>query len=643
MTALAAYWHFYEAPDAQANCERMLGSQRIYAPQDRPVVTGSGSFALGRCLNRFLPEDRFDRGPMSGGGGRFLLVADVRLDNRDALLSALGLAVSDAVTLSDAALLMRLWERWEEACVSRLSGDFAFVLWDYRKERLFLARDFLGHRPLHYHVCHHLVAVASMPKGLHVLPEVPYEPNRSRAAAFLARVPDLGPETYFDQICRVEPGNLVTVDRQGLRSESYWRPDLTPLRLRDGREYADGLRERLSVASKRALRGAGATVGCQLSGGLDSSSVLASAAPLAAEAGSRVVAFTAVPGDLAAEERSGRFIDEGHHAALTVKRFANVDHTLVRSDGRSPLEGIDRNFYLYDSPIPNLANLGWWDSINDAAKGAGIKVLLTGQLGNLTISYMGIETLPALLAEGKWLSLARLMIQLVSNGVPVGDVASWTCGPFVPPGLWKTVTSLAGRPRFDPVRDGALRGDRSAKTGPRPDASRADASCRPRRGGAELRVRAMQRVDIGNYNKGIIAGWGVDVRDPTADRDLVEYCLRVPLGEFIADGVPSSLVRRAFAHVLPEEVLMEKRRGYQGADWYLGVQKGQAALREEVARIGASAAGSDIINVEKLRSLIEELPKSGWQRRATEIRYRTALLRAVSIGHFLRKASGSNG
>src|ERR1700675_4738250 len=81
MTALAGLWHFDGQPDAADGCARMLAAQKFYGPH-AGAQWSDGDVALGRQLMRVLPEDAFDRQPLVGGGGRYILVADIRLDNR---------------------------------------------------------------------------------------------------------------------------------------------------------------------------------------------------------------------------------------------------------------------------------------------------------------------------------------------------------------------------------------------------------------------------------------------------------------------------------------------------------------------------------------------------------------------------------
>src|SRR4051794_30227055 len=176
MSALAGRWNFDGKPDADAACERMLRSQLMYGPHDERRWS-DGFIAMGRRLFRTLPEDRYDRQPLFGADGRLVLVADVRLDDRAELAPALRLDAADAGRLCDAALLLAALERWGEAAVDRLVGDFAFALWDRHARSLTLARDFLGQRPLHYHRGDNFLAFATMPKGLHALTEIPYAPD----------------------------------------------------------------------------------------------------------------------------------------------------------------------------------------------------------------------------------------------------------------------------------------------------------------------------------------------------------------------------------------------------------------------------------------------------------------------------------
>ena len=642
MTALAGYWAFGHADEPRSCCERMLRAQQIYAP-DPPVAWNGGDIALGRRLFSTLPEDRYDRGPVSGGGGRWTLVADVRLDNRAELCDALGIEAGRAAILSDSAMVMAAVERWEEDVLDRLIGDFALALWDRDRARVLRARDFMGQRPLHSHREAGFFAFATMAKGLHALPQIPTAPNCEAIAAFVALMPEDGPETYYAGVEKVQAGHVMTVTRDSMRTERWYRPPARELKLKDTQEYAEALRAHFDRAVADRLRGAGAGVATHLSAGLDSSTVTATAARLLAPGGGRLTAFTAVPRDGFSDPEGPEVIfDEGPHAARVAALYPNIEHVRVSSNG-SPVANLDRYFFLHERPVLNLCNTVWIDRIHDQARERGLRILLTGARGNMSFSYDGMAFLTQLASSGRLLRLARESWSLVRGGTRVGTVAARAIGPFVPAPMWRAISRLRGKGRkltdytaINPEAIKAMRLDELA-------AERGlDPAYRPRRDAHESRVWVLTRSEMGNYYKGTIAGWGLDTRDPTADRRLVEFCLGVPLEEYLRDGQRRALARTAFADRLPSAVIEEQRKGYQGADWYEGATEARGAIAEELGRIAASTQARPALDVGRMERLVRDWPAGGWAKPGTLEQYRSALLRGVSAGHFVRKASGSN-
>jgi asparagine synthase (glutamine-hydrolysing) len=640
VTALAGYWSLSERSDVDRSCAAMLRAQKIYAPDSAASGQWSdGQVAMGRRLFSLLPEDKYDRGPVVGEGGR-VLVADIRLDNREELLSALNIVAGDGRLLSDTGLLMAALDRWDEAAIERLNGDFAFALWDPGRRRLLLARDFLGQRPLHFHRHKDFVAFASMPKGLHALPEVPRAPDSEALTRFLSLVPEGGSRSFFQGVERVEAGHVRIFTRAGVSARAYWQPSRTPLRLKRDDDYVDAVREALDRAVSARLRGTAGSVGTHLSGGLDSSAVAATAARLTAQG--RVTAFTSVPGEHhSGPEPFGRFGDEGPLAAAVASVYPNIEHVLIRTGGKSPFTALDRNHFLFERPILNLCNGVWADAILDSAKQRRLNVMLTGSRGNMSFSYAGLELLPELLASGRLLSLSRQIAKLRGSGVRLESSVAHSIGPFLPGALWQAVNLWRDRrlalEDYSAVNPEAAAGLRSEAA-----AAGLDFSYRPRRDPFGTRLWVLRRVDTGNYNKGVLGGWGIDLRDPTADRNLVELCLSIPSDQFLKDGVPRSLARRVLADRLPPQVLEEKRKGLQAIDWHEGVRAAREEVREEVQRIMAVPVSGEVLATEKLEQLIDDWPSRGWTGDKVTKSYRLAMLRGVSAGHFLRKSTGTN-
>jgi asparagine synthase (glutamine-hydrolysing) len=637
MTALAAYVALgVESPISA--CSTMLDAQAIYGHETRYRTLGQA--ALGRRLWPLTPEDAFDEGPLLGADGRLLICADVRIDNRIELANMLSLAAPLSQT-SDPAILLAAYEKWGDGAFDRLRGAFAAIVWDAERELLTLARDPLGERPLHYHVGGSFVAIASMPKGLHALPPIPYAARTATMADFLALMPETGSESFFEGIERVLPGHITVIDKHGhIQTKSYWHPVLDPLNLAKDIDYVALIRETFDEAVACRLRRMSGALGSHLSAGLDSSGVTATAATLSQP--DRLFAFTSVPSGAIANSRDS-IADEGLHAAATAQCHPNIDHIRIAAGENSPLAGLDRHFQLFQRPVLNPCNAVWGDAINDAAQARGVTVMLTGQMGNLSISHSGMQQLNLLARQGSLPALLRLMAQMRQYGHRWRGLAAQTFGPFMPPAYWSWLARKFGR-AFDFDHYSALRPealdafsvcDRAAERG-------LDLSYRPWKESKAMRLWALRRIDLGVYNKGTLGGWGIDLRDPTADRRLIELTLRIPERQFILGGECRSLARRAFSDRLPASVVSEQRRGYQAADWPSAVTSAHQAIGEELEAFGRNPQARQLIDLERLNQAHADWHKADPKAEATIVLYRHAMLRAVAAGHFLRKVGRTN-
>ncbi|HET7875173.1 MAG TPA: asparagine synthase-related protein, partial [Methylomirabilota bacterium] len=240
-----------------------------------------GPIGLGHRLLRSTPESAQEKQPLSDESGDLCLVLDGRIDNRGELRAALA---PDGLRLrsdSDGELVLRAYARWGTACPARLIGDFAFALWDNRERRLFCARDPLGVRPFYYHTDGRRFSVASELQQLLVDPSRAAEPNEGMIAEYLACEITHREDTLYRDIFRLPPGHSLVVRPGGHVVSPYW--DIDPSRaIRHGtsRDYAEHFRDVFDEAVRCRLRSAN-PIAAELSGGLDSSSVVATAASLA--------------------------------------------------------------------------------------------------------------------------------------------------------------------------------------------------------------------------------------------------------------------------------------------------------------------------------------------------------------------------
>jgi asparagine synthase (glutamine-hydrolysing) len=609
-------------PRAAAFAAHLLNAQKLYGPAERQFAA-YGDYASGRCLHPLHADAGAGPHPAASADGRFVLTADLRIDNRDELLSDLGASAE----FGDCALLIKAWQRWGRGVLDRMIGDFAFALWDKSDESLLLARDTAGERPLHYRRGGAYFAFASMPAPLAHLPGEPFGLDEERMARFVADLPNRGRRSFFADVALLEPGHVAIAGRHGTRVERYWQPSLRPVRFARREDYGDALREQLDAAVRRRLRRPTGRVAAQLSSGLDSSAVATSAALTLAGRGEGLLAFTSAPREgFAAPVVAGRIADESPLAAATAALHPKVDHHVVRPSGGSALKLLETSQTLSNQPVGHVCNNLWWQSLNRAASESGASVMLTGEVGNFTISAgLGVDTLADLLRTGaaaRWWREARLLAAW-------GDfswlqILDFSIGSWMPESVYARARGRV--PKLSPLL---------AEPWRRPMAQalrRGGWPIRPPRNAAARRLEMLRMADPGNFRKRSLAEWGVEERDPTNDRRLVEFCFSLPAEALLDGGVRRPALRRALAGRVPEAVLDQRLRGYQMPDWYEQIQ-GDEVLAAAQAASAQGHAGA-VIDLERLEAEARSWPAEGWEQRPIVYRYRMELLRVLAAAQF---------
>ncbi|HWR14009.1 MAG TPA: asparagine synthase-related protein [Terriglobales bacterium] len=215
--------------------------------------------------------------------GEITVLGDIRLDARQEI----GVGAGE---LSDARVIAEAYRKWERGCVGHLLGDFAFVVFDSKRNELLCARDHFGIKPLFYAVTKSALIISNTIECVIAHPEVSDELNEIALADFLLfdHIQDTSATSYRD-VLRLPPAHLLTLNR-GLKLERYWTlPTDCVTRFRSSSEYVEHYVELLKVAVQDRVRDH-ARVAVMMSGGLDSTSVAA----LAKAQGRDVAAFTLI-------------------------------------------------------------------------------------------------------------------------------------------------------------------------------------------------------------------------------------------------------------------------------------------------------------------------------------------------------------
>lgn len=615
MSGLVALFHRDGRPVPERAIAAMLDAVRYRGP-DGTTLHVSGAVGLGLARLAVTPEDAHDQQPWVSPRTGCVVVADARLDNRLDLLAAL--PVPPPRSASDAEIILHAYEAWGLDAPARLLGDFAFLLWDPRHERLVCARDTSGQCWLYYRVTPRVFAAASEIHQLLQDPHVPVAPNEARIRHLLVPLVLLQnekerPDTYYEGIYSVQAGHTLVVTRDSVRERRYW--SLEPpaeLRYRTPDEYAEHFRMLLFEAVQARLRSA-SPIGVLLSGGLDSTSVACSAQEV---------------------YRAGRAVDRGFQSFSLL--FEGLD-----CDERDLIQDVVEQYGFPAHYLPHAPHSGWLrpepasfqpspltriselHALYGAAHRAGVRVLLTGDLADNCVRGSW-QVFDSLLRHGR---LQEFRDYAWAHRRRTHDswwriVGLYGLVPLLPVGLQKRFTLprmqrfLAwARPRLLPAwMPEALRQELAEQhiqlvlDGER---QRRFANWARAQEYAQLYPPEIARNPV---------GWPLTIWRPYADRRLHEFLLAIPpevkfdvrqagISEY-QYAAQKQIVRRALRGILPERVRTRRVPTHYGSvflnevrhRWPLYERVFGPGARSEVAARGYVDAGRFWARLHTLRA-----------------------------------------
>ena len=371
--------------------ETMRRSTTDWGP-DGSAVWRNGPAGLGQARLFSTPQARLERLPYVDPTRGIVFTAAARVDNREELGRLLGIPSPDHNDLPDSEFLWRAYLRWGEQCPARIFGDWAFAAWHPAERKLFLARDHFGNTSLFYCANARVFAFASGRQPLLDLNLTPIELDELYLAQILVSWTAYHSErTIHKPIRRLPPAHTITVQPDRLEVRQYWRLEDTPeLQLPSREQYVAAFTEVFDEAVRCRLRtNQENPIGVTLSGGLDSGAVAATAALQSRPAGQRLMAFTSVPVADTQCYVGERFGDEFALAESTARFAGNVDLQAITADTLSPIQAIRRVLQIQCEPGHSGGNAYWILDLERAAHARGCRVLLTGQMGNASISWTG--------------------------------------------------------------------------------------------------------------------------------------------------------------------------------------------------------------------------------------------------------------
>jgi asparagine synthase (glutamine-hydrolysing) len=542
-------------PGASESRARAMARVQAHRGPDDEGVWAAPGVALGHRRLSIIDLSSHGHEPMVSADGRHVLTFNGEVYNYLELRRELPEYTYRSRT--DTEVILAAYARWGEACVERFVGMFAFALWDAGRGALFCARDRLGIKPFHYAFHGGDFLFASEVKGI-LAAGVPARPDDATWAAYLAHgVYDHGEATFFEGVKALPGGSTLTVrmedggggialvDPAALRPRAFW--DLGAL-TRDvaelsDREAEEGFLGRFEDAVRLRLR-SDVPLGVNLSGGLDSASLVATVDAVSQEAGA-LQTFTAAYDDPRYDETdfAGR-VPRRREWRRHVQRLAVAD-VWPMAVGAT---------WHQEAPYGGISTLGY-HHLHALARERGVTVLLEGQgvdemlagyryfrphhLLDLLESGARTALRRELLAEAalegeRWRDGVARMRHALDGGGPVyQDGTSF----LAPDTLAGAVAERAGvypafpTPYRDRLRNALFR---------------------------DLRHTKLPRVL--RMNDRLSMAFGRELREPYLDHRVVEWAFRLPADQRIRLGRSKELLRRAMARRLPDEVRLPPKR-----------------------------------------------------------------------------------
>jgi asparagine synthase (glutamine-hydrolysing) len=562
---------------------------------DEPV-RGLRHFGVAVRSADFLPEDRFDTQPLSSPQGDISFVCQARLDNREELLEKLPPLPQRPAETADSSVFFAAYLKWGESCVEYLTGDYVYAAYSRSSRKLTAAVDHVGHFRLYYAASSGRIVLSTQLAALRGCPGLSLSCNEA-ALGLLAETQFEAGETPFKEIKALRGGHRLSWMRGHLETRRWWQPD-TSVRTHFSNpgEYVERARELFGRAVKSCLRSS-TPVSTTLSGGLDSGLVTAMAAAYLNEGAAPLTAYTSAPDPQNPSfQRRGWDADDAPYAAQTAALHPNLRHVVLRSDARVVFDFSPQIHKLSGNPIRNGANYLWIDSIARTALAEGSRVLLTGDGGNFSISYAA----PRAFAEAFWSLRWRAAFQFAASAQRASERAAWKTiiDGFLPPHLLALLRSrlrsetipTSERLSFTSV---AFRKEHVKRLHPcRPD---------PRTRAAFTR-KAMSEGAV--WSADPLPQWGIEMRDPTADRRLLEFLLTVPQVAFAQGGLSRGLARELGKGILPDAIRLRRTRGQQAADYPAAMQRQIGRYHEFRRKMANSPLCRRIFDLDAIRQAL---------------------------------------
>jgi asparagine synthase (glutamine-hydrolysing) len=457
----------------------------------------------------------------------------------------------------DTEVILAAYSRWGVDCVHHFNGMFAFALYDAQKQRVLIARDRLGIKPLYYAQHGSGLVFSSELRAILASGLVDRKINRKGLIDFLRYQTVHAPETIIDGVFMLEPGHRIVVSDSEIVHEAWWDLASAVKPVLHSREHIlTEIREKLTQSVELRMR-ADVNFGAFLSGGIDSSAIVG----LMSEVSDRPVQTFTVTFDESD-------FNEGVYAAQIAKKF-NTDHTAIRLSPGDFLDAIPAALAAMDHPSGDGPNTF---IVSQATRNAGVKMALSGLGGDELFAGYSIFKQATDILDKRWLmSYPKVFRRMAGWGLRTmkPGIASWKTSEILIQDYLdlehiypysrlvlsdQQVSSLRSDGRIAENRVKSILQTRLA-----PNSAAFALPYLSQVSIAEISTY-MQNVLLRDTDQMSMAH-ALEVRVPFLDHNLVTYTLGVP-DPYKFPHTPKKLLTDALGTLIPQEIVERKKMGF---------------------------------------------------------------------------------
>ncbi|MFI5623805.1 asparagine synthase (glutamine-hydrolyzing) [Nocardioides sp. NPDC051685] len=468
-------------------------------------------------------------------------------------------------TRSDTEVIVHAWEEWGPGCFERFNGQWALAIWDRRTQTLVLSRDRFGVRPLFYtHVAGQLL-FASEVKALYASPDVPRELDPAGLDQVLTLWSAVAPRTVFRAISQVPPGSHLTFRAGSTVEHRYWAPSFPPAgaeELTDLDANAEALRTTLMAATRLRFERSDVPVAAYLSGGIDSAVTAGAISGFASKLHTFSLRFAEAE------------FDEGGFQALMAERLGTVHHDVVVSE-RDIADVFPQVVRHAESPLLRTAPAPMF-LLSRLVREAGFKVVVTGEGADEVLG--GYDIFREAKIRDLWLRDPAAAEAAVEQLYPwmhrSPNQAPAFARSFFSRNLSPDDMAMSHRPRWDStaVLASMLRPEIRELGGGAADGVVAAMPASAASWDPVARAQWLEMTTLlpgyilASQGDRMLMGNSVEGRFPFLDPHVAELAGRVPAEHKIHGMDEKHLLKRAFADLVPEEILRRPKQPYRAPD-----------------------------------------------------------------------------